>query len=165
MKAKSYLDKRTELLPGTRASLFVTDGWRGGGEEEEEEEEEGGGGSWGGKWLVFACSYAIREIECCLWECMVNRPHAENICQCTARQVWFLFSKCAFVNWIPPLVIKFHCCISILMSFPIWELFGCILHRIHYQNIAVVYGFSLWRDIKMCVIGCALAAQTFCFRR
>lgn len=25
MKAKSYLDKRTELLPGTRASLFVTD--------------------------------------------------------------------------------------------------------------------------------------------
>lgn len=37
MKAKSYLDKRTELLPGTRASLFVTDGWRGGG-------REGGGG-------------------------------------------------------------------------------------------------------------------------
>lgn len=37
MKAKSYLDKRTELLPGTRASLFVTDGWRGG-------EEVGGGG-------------------------------------------------------------------------------------------------------------------------
>lgn len=34
MKAKSYLDKRTELLPGTRASLFVTDGWRGGEEEE-----------------------------------------------------------------------------------------------------------------------------------
>ena len=31
MKAKSYLDKRTELLPSTRASLFVTDGWRGGG--------------------------------------------------------------------------------------------------------------------------------------
>lgn len=30
MKAKSYLDKRTELLPGTKASLFVTDGWRGG---------------------------------------------------------------------------------------------------------------------------------------
>lgn len=29
MKAKSYLDKRTELLPGTRTSLFVTDGWRG----------------------------------------------------------------------------------------------------------------------------------------
>ena len=52
MKAKSYLDKRTELLPGTRASLFVTDGWRGREEEEEEEvegrrrggeEEEGGG--------------------------------------------------------------------------------------------------------------------------
>lgn len=37
MKAKSYLDKRTELLPGTRASLFVTDGWRGA-------EEEGGSG-------------------------------------------------------------------------------------------------------------------------
>lgn len=31
MKAKSYLDKRTELLPGMRTSLFVTDGWRGGG--------------------------------------------------------------------------------------------------------------------------------------
>lgn len=29
MKAKSYLDKRTELLPRMRASLFVTDGWRG----------------------------------------------------------------------------------------------------------------------------------------
>lgn len=40
MKAKSYLDKRTELLPGTRASLFVTDGWRGG------EEVGGGGGGW-----------------------------------------------------------------------------------------------------------------------
>lgn len=26
MKAKSYLDKRTELLPGMRTSLFVTDG-------------------------------------------------------------------------------------------------------------------------------------------
>lgn len=34
MKAKSYLDKRTELLPGTRTSLFVTDGWRGGEVEE-----------------------------------------------------------------------------------------------------------------------------------
>ena len=71
MKAKSYLDKRTELLPGTRASLFVTDGWRG-------REEEGGGGGGGrrrrrgglrGKWLVFACSYAIREIECCVRVC------------------------------------------------------------------------------------------------
>lgn len=31
MKAKSYLDKRSEVLPGTTASLFVTDGWRGGG--------------------------------------------------------------------------------------------------------------------------------------
>lgn len=39
MKAKSYLDKRTELLPGTRTSLFVTDGWRG----REKEEEVGGG--------------------------------------------------------------------------------------------------------------------------
>lgn len=28
MKAKSYLDKRTELLPGMRTSLFVTDGWK-----------------------------------------------------------------------------------------------------------------------------------------
>lgn len=54
MKAKSYLDKRTELLPGTRASLFVTDGWRGG-----EEERRKGGGGLRGKWLVFACSYAI----------------------------------------------------------------------------------------------------------
>lgn len=43
MKAKSYLDKRTELLPGTRASLFVTDGWRGG---EEEEYGELLGGRW-----------------------------------------------------------------------------------------------------------------------
>lgn len=33
MKAKSYLDKGTELLPWTRASLFVTDGWRAGDEE------------------------------------------------------------------------------------------------------------------------------------
>lgn len=41
MKAKSYLDKRTELLPGMRASLFVTDGRRGG-----EEEGELGESSW-----------------------------------------------------------------------------------------------------------------------
>lgn len=60
MKAKSYLDKRTELLPGTRASLFVTDGWRGGEEEEY-------GELWG--WVVFACSYAMREIECCFCVC------------------------------------------------------------------------------------------------
>lgn len=44
MKAKSYLDKRTELLPGTRASLFVTDGWRAGEEDEEEEGERGESG-------------------------------------------------------------------------------------------------------------------------
>lgn len=35
MKAKSYLDKRTALLPGTRASLFVTYDWRGGEKEGE----------------------------------------------------------------------------------------------------------------------------------
>lgn len=52
MKAKSYLDKRTELLPGTRASLFVTDGWRGG----EEEKLEGGGGSSQGK-VVGLCMF------------------------------------------------------------------------------------------------------------
>lgn len=63
MKAKSYLDKRTELLPGTRASLFVTDGWRGGGGRVGEARRGGV------KWLVFACSYAIREIECCLCVC------------------------------------------------------------------------------------------------
>ncbi len=73
MKAKSYLDKRTELLPGTRASLFVTDGWR--GREEEEEEREG----WARKkWLVFACSYAIREIECCL--CVCRGAGAQTTC-------------------------------------------------------------------------------------
>lgn len=63
MKAKSYLDKRTELLPGTRASLFVTDGWRGGGRRRRKR------GGLRGKWLVFACSYAIREIECCVRVC------------------------------------------------------------------------------------------------
>lgn len=60
MKAKSYLDKRTELLPGTRTSLFVTDGWRG---------KRGGWRGGGGprrRGRSFACSYAIREIERCL---------------------------------------------------------------------------------------------------
>lgn len=71
MKAKSYLDKRTELLPGMRASLFVTDGWRGG-------EEEGGALR---KWLIFACSYAVREIECCscVYRMQAYRPHSKNI--------------------------------------------------------------------------------------
>ena len=68
MKAKSYLDKRTELLPGTRASLFVTDGWRGGEEE----------GELSGKWPLFACSYAIREIECCLCVCR-RTDHMQRI--------------------------------------------------------------------------------------
>lgn len=48
MKAKSYLDKRTELLPGTRASLFVTDGWRSG-------EEEGGSGGKEAGLCMFLC--------------------------------------------------------------------------------------------------------------
>lgn len=47
MKAKSYLDKRTELLPGMRASLFVTDGWRGG-----EGEREAGVGVGGEGWSL-----------------------------------------------------------------------------------------------------------------
>lgn len=55
MKAKSYLDKRTELLPGTRASLFVTDGWRGGEEEEGSEVEEGEGGGVGHGLCMFLC--------------------------------------------------------------------------------------------------------------
>lgn len=71
MKAKSYLDKRTELLPRTRTSLFVTDGWRG----REEEEEEG----WArAEWLLFACSYAIREIGCCC-VCLRGRRHTDHM--------------------------------------------------------------------------------------
>lgn len=94
MKAKSYLDKRTELLPGTRASLFVTDGWRGG----EEERRKGGGSGESGWSLHVLMLYERLNVVCVFAGAQAYRPHAEDICHYTDRQVWFLFSKCAFVN-------------------------------------------------------------------
>lgn len=43
-----------------------------------EEEEAEAGWAWA-EGLVFACSYAISEIECCLCACQAHRPHTENI--------------------------------------------------------------------------------------